>query len=768
MYCPKCNDSFEEGSRRFCPTDGARLITDDLRPESSGNRAGVFSNLMPRMNQDSARDNVLSEEPKQFVKEPEFDLFRDDLQKVANAEPFFEIGDLPPDADLVPNFAVPEPPHVDNVPPPVSAATPSATEPPPVGRKVNPYDIPAGHVELDDSERTAGIFNEFDPDDPESFVGRVVKGRYLATEFLGGDESGLAFLADDKLASDKMVLVRILLEDETDEIMNSILAEERVSLSHFSHPNVARLIDSGEFNNGTQFLISEYVDALSVRDVLGIHQRFDPLRTARVIRQVSYALNEAHQEGIIHRDVCPENIILAVEMSGAEQTKLINLGASNGEPNQENAAYKAPEVLDGRIPTVASDIFSLAAVAYEMLFGKIPFEGSTAKDIIRVQYDGLKAHPSAERPELPYAVDDVLAKALAFNTVDRYPKARDFGDAFYNSFVQAPQPMAVSESSIVIDGQAEIPPPAQVPVHAADVPVNANIETLKPIAAKTAPTAAEPTWKNRSPEPPQEATSRIKIFAAAGILTLLAILAFGWYYLVNHPSEPGIPTQSEQNAAQNNPDTGTRTISTDIEVPPLPRKIAQPPNTDYFQNAKANMKGDLLRNYVGFSLYYPKEWKVIGSQESLTLNTRGKFLDISRSTPDGKLKEQMLISYYQSKGTFKDDTEKFPLMVKEANETLKKLLPGYQMVSEGEIKVNGDWRAYEVKFQGGGTAVNGEKLLVWGRRLFIPAARPGTRDGFEITMIATSLADEVRSVDDVGVHGELAAILATFEPSQNF
>ena len=107
-------------------------------------------------------------------------------------------------------------------------------------------------------------------------------------------------------------------------------------------------------------------------------------------------------------------------------------------------------------------------------------------------------------------------------------------------------------------------------------------------------------------------------------------------------------------------------------------------------------------------------------------------------------------------------------MVKETNDTLKKLLPGYQMVSEGEIKVNGDWRAYEVKFQAGGASPSGEKLVVWGRRIYIPAARPGVRNGFEITMLATSFADEVRSVDDVGVRGELASILYSFEPSQNF
>ncbi|MFT3744392.1 MAG: hypothetical protein QM785_08850 [Pyrinomonadaceae bacterium] len=128
----------------------------------------------------------------------------------------------------------------------------------------------------------------------------------------------------------------------------------------------------------------------------------------------------------------------------------------------------------------------------------------------------------------------------------------------------------------------------------------------------------------------------------------------------------------------------------------------------------------------------------------------------------------MLVSYYSSKGTFNEDFEKFPEMVKETNDTLKKLLPGYQMISEGERKLNGDWRAYEVRFQGSGTSDSGEKLTVWGKRLFIPAARPGARNGFEITLLATSLADNVHSIDDLGVKDELGVILESFEPSQNF
>jgi len=279
------------------------------------------------------------------------------------------------------------------------------------------------------------------------------------------------------------------------------------------------------------------------------------------------------------------------------------------------------------------------------------------------------------------------------------------------------------------------------------------------------PSKNEPAWKNRSPEPPETTNSRTKLIGGISIVALILMVLGGWWWVRTHPPEPTVLSDPQPNANANGQPTP---LSSDIEVPPLPRKITQPMNTEFYQNTKANLKGDLLRHFVGFSIYYPKDWKVNGPIPGADANTRGKFLDISRLAADGRMKEQMLISYYPSKGTFNDDKDKFPDMVKETNETLKKILPGYQMVSEGEIKVNGDWKTYEVKFQGAGTSPSGEKLFVWGRRLFIPAARPGTQNGFEITMLATSLADEVKGVDDVGVRGELAAVLYSFEPSQDF
>lgn len=175
----------------------------------------------------------------------------------------------------------------------------------------------------------------------------------------------------------------------------------------------------------------------------------------------------------------------------------------------------------------------------------------------------------------------------------------------------------------------------------------------------------------------------------------------------------------------------------------------------------------MLRNFLPFSLYFPTDWKVNTLEETEKADARGKFLDISKNTVDGKPSEQMLISYYDSKGTYKDDKARFSQLSKETSDTLKNLIPNYQTLSESEVTING-WKAYEMKFQGAGATENGEKMIVWGRRLFIPASRPGLRSGYELTMLATSLSPDVKSVDDVGVEGELATVLETFEPGQNF
>jgi serine/threonine protein kinase len=745
MYCPKCKETFEEGSRRFCPTDGSRLVPDLSDPNSEQWEGGIFSKILSKNKSAGDLKEALPNIPRFMVTESSSEnrsnptpVSEDD----ATAD-FFVLEDIEPDATQRNSFAAGSSAHFEEKA---------------VARKINPFEIPAGHFELGGENRLVVSSAEFQADDPQSFVGRTVKGRYLITRFLGGEDVSFAFLADDKIVDDKKALVRILLPGD-DEVMGSILDEELVSLAHIGHPNIARLVDSGQFTDGIRYLISEYIDALSAGDVLNIHGTIEPMRTARIIRQMASALNEIHQEGILHRDLRPSNIIIEPGDGDADHATLVNIGASEGEPLESNRLYKAPEILEGRVSTIASDIFSLAVVAFEMLTGELPFQGKTPEELLRSQYAGLDQLPSQVRSELPAGVDVVFEKALASEIADRYVKARDFGDALYSALAESPLSGPISriiKRSVQRGGERV----AQV---RSINPLASPIEAATPIPSETVgrdlrlETPAAPTHFEEVP--------RKKLAVIIVTSFLLALLAFGWYYIADI-----LHLRSGTQGIGNSSVTGSVPTSSPwaqyADIPPAPRTIAQPPNTNYYQNQKENLKGDLLTNFIGFSVYYPKDWKVNGTAESSDVKVRGKFLDISRTSRDGRLKEQMLISYYPSKGTYIDDADKFHEMVAETNETLKKILPNYQMVSEGEIRFNGNWRAYEVKFQGGGASESGGRLMVWGRRLFIPVERAGIRDGFEITMVATSASEEVRGVDDVGIRGQLAAILNSFEPAQ--
>ena len=100
---------------------------------------------------------------------------------------------------------------------------------------------------------------------------------------------------------------------------------------------------------------------------------------------------------------------------------------------------------------------------------------------------------------------------------------------------------------------------------------------------------------------------------------------------------------------------------------------------------------------------------------------------------------------------------------------LKEPLPDYKVISQSETTIqNGRWKAYEVRFENSGTLARNGKLTLWGRRLWIPIQRPGMKSGFVITLFATSLAPNVKSVEDLAVDEELKQILETFEPASNF
>ena len=181
----------------------------------------------------------------------------------------------------------------------------------------------------------------------------------------------------------------------------------------------------------------------------------------------------------------------------------------------------------------------------------------------------------------------------------------------------------------------------------------------------------------------------------------------------------------------------------------------------------------MLKNFRGFQLYYPNDWKINKFDKNRN-KVDNKFIDISKNNADGIPIEQFMVSYYDSDGTFESDKANFPAIVEKASEEIKKSpLPNFQMVGSGLVNLNKadgyeGWKAYEMKFQGEGTALSGDKIKLFGRRFYIPAARPGVKKGLVVTLLATSFSKENASADDLGTKGDLKTILSTFEPDQNF
>lgn len=725
MFCPTCGQRYVAGIQRVCDLDGTRLLSEpgvDARPLNA-----YFSTVLSGSELGSSSIRRAFEKDEETVLELTDEFIQPDDEVIRDEDM----------AELFRRENTPIKPKADRRQRTRRSVvrTEKNTAKPGV-RRVSPNDIPLGHVDLKERE-AAGPVNDFDPASPASFVGKTVKGRYRVLQMLATDDSGYAYLAEDRIVGDKRVVVRILTPFEGDEVTASILAEERVRLSHLNHPNVARVFDSGAYSNGIKYLISEDLDALSADEVLSIHGRFEPARAGKLIRQVAHALGDVHKQGILHRDLRPANIEVAAA-DGEAALKITNFGVSSGELHEDNIRYAAPEIIEGSVSTVSSDIYSLGVTAYQLLTGDFPFDGATERELVKDQRAGY-SH------ELSPALDEFFAKALSPNPRSRFVTAREAGDVFAAA-VSKPITLPAVEKGAPIPSAGSKAVPG-----ALEAKEEANLEPTTDSSSDDMP-----AWLRRSPEPLHEPNARwIKI--ALGVFILLAIIfAAAWIYLLNRPhAVPGA-----------NVDTNANLSYDPTETPPAPRDIKAPPNSTYFSSNKQNMKGDLFRNFVGFSIYYPKNWKSAGAQEGTEAN-RGKFLDISKKSVGGLLEEQLLVSYYISRGTYSDDAVNFPDLVKESSDTLSKILPDFKILSQGQTTVNG-WKAYEIKFQSGGTGPSGDPLTVWGRRIWIPAARPGVRTGFALTLLATSNAEKVKSVADVGVNDDLAKVLETFEPSSEF
>jgi len=263
----------------------------------------------------------------------------------------------------------------------------------------------------------------------------ALAGRYRIERELGQGGMATVYLAED-LRHDRKVAVKVLKPE-----LAAVLGAERFVIeikttASLQHPHILPLFDSGTVD-GFLFYVMPYIQGETIRDKLNRETQFGVEEAVRVTREVADALDYAHRHGVIHRDIKPENLLLhdgramvmdfgiALAVSAAAGGRMTETGLSLGTPH-----YMSPEQATAEKDlTPRADVYSLAAVLYEMLTGHPPHVGPTTQQIIMKIITEPVQPVTALRKSVPPNVAAALARALEKLPADRFDSARAFGDA---------------------------------------------------------------------------------------------------------------------------------------------------------------------------------------------------------------------------------------------------------------------------------------------------------------------------------------------------
>jgi serine/threonine protein kinase len=259
--------------------------------------------------------------------------------------------------------------------------------------------------------------------------GTLIGERYAISETIGSGGMAVVYRAHDReLGRD--VAVKLLAEHlaMNEEFRERFLREGRMA-AQLSHANIVEVYDSGEAD-GRPFLVMEHVDGVTLADELARRGRFPATEAVGLVLQACAGLQHAHEHGLVHRDIKPQNLLVRPDgvlkiadfgiARAIEGTQLTAVGTVLG-----TAVYAAPEQASGEQVTAVADIYSLGAVLYELIAGRPPFEFETLPELVLKQRAGRVASLKDLVPSVSRRLDEVVLHCLSPEPAARPPSAAD-------------------------------------------------------------------------------------------------------------------------------------------------------------------------------------------------------------------------------------------------------------------------------------------------------------------------------------------------------
>jgi predicted Ser/Thr protein kinase len=271
-------------------------------------------------------------------------------------------------------------------------------------------------------------------------TGQMLGDRYQVEREFGRGAMGVVYLARDLqlLGADSTRVVIKVLQDEAlrNPYTKKKFFQEFESLTRVNHPNVVKVLGRGTVANGLPFFAMEFVDGESLREIIP-PEGMDLDRAAGIVRQIGNALTAVHDRGILHCDLKPANIMIHT-IDDEDRVKLIDFGVAKVKDSTVveggttkmlgTLNYASPEHFAGTFSPM-SDVYCFGLVAYEMVTGRRPFNPANEAHLCSLQDEGVKVNPRDLRPMLSSSAQDAILKALSRDPRDRFPRARDFGEA---------------------------------------------------------------------------------------------------------------------------------------------------------------------------------------------------------------------------------------------------------------------------------------------------------------------------------------------------